>query len=737
MKKTRLRHLNYILVIFPVIFFLAQPPEFGRDTDYFRGYVITRPGIRIGLGVGLTDITIRSSSGMKIYEVDSDYKLIGKDVAEAQVKGHKEKLTEKFAVLVSHARTRKEAEAAAEDLRSKVENRVSVAENPEGGPLGSWQVKVGDFLTRGDALHCVSKLNKLGLRDIWIVREEVTEKDSRPFGLLLDRELIDLEGEIVLYFIPSNPQSFLTTNGKAYRGILTVRHTTAGIVLINTLNIDDYLQGVVPCELSPHEFGEIEAQKAQAIAARTYALKNLGRNNDLGFDLDDSPASQVYKGLSAESPLSTRAVQETKGQVALYQKALVDALYTSTCGGMTENVENVFPGQAAPYLRGVECTAEQGEEWTLKSDNALLPIVWNGRDVSEKITALMALNIIPGRPDPVYFREAADMGEAVAWTRSLLTSLGRKHDFSDPEDKTLNRSNLAVFLVGVLGWQERVKNLLLQSEADHVLKEFPEIKGDERNDLAYMIVSGVFPLMERSAGGETPLTRAELGFILSKVYALNQPLFQQGVLRRVEKNRLEITQDGTVKTYVLSPEAFLMRRLDGGLSFAKRIVLEGGESLNFIDHDGQVQLLEVDYAVPTNVLDRPSPFHRWQARMSREELEARINQFYPIGRLIDLVPKERGVSKRVTELKIVGSEGQEIVNGLKIRWVLGLRETDFVVDKELDESGRVTHFSFSGRGWGHGVGLCQVGAFRLAQLGFSSTDILKKYYQGITIGKAY
>jgi stage II sporulation protein D len=114
-----------------------------------------------------------------------------------------------------------------------------------------------------------------------------------------------------------------------------------------------------------------------------------------------------------------------------------------------------------------------------------------------------------------------------------------------------------------------------------------------------------------------------------------------------------------------------------------------------------------------------------------------INQFYPIGRLIDLIPKERGVSKRVTELQIVGSETQEIVNGLKIRWVLGLRETGFVVDKEVDEDGAVTHFTFSGRGWGHGVGLCQVGAFRMAQIGFSYKEILKKYYQGITIDKAY
>jgi stage II sporulation protein D len=737
MKKARLRHIRYIAIFFPAFFFLAGPPEFGRDTEFFRGFAIPRPAIRIGLGVGLTDITIRSSSGMKVYQVDKDYQLLGQDIAEAQVKGHREKLSERFAVQVSHTRTKQEAEAAARDLQAKVEYKVTAAENSEGGPLGAWQVKVGDFLTRGDALHCVSKLNKLGLKDVWIIREEVTEKDSRTFGLILEGGLIDLDGETVLYFIPSNPQSFLSYGGKPYRGILSVRHTLEGIVLINTVNIDEYLQGVVPCELSSYEFGEIEAQKAQAIAARTYALKNLGKHGALGFDLDDSPASQVYKGFGAETPMSTRAVQETKGQVALYKKELIDALYTSTCGGMTEDVENVFPGQASPYLKGVECTTEKEEEWTLKSDKSLLPILWNSRDISEKIAALMALRIIPEQFGAAYFRTPADFAEAQAWTRGLLTALGRKTDAWEQESKPLTHSGLAVFLVGVLGWQERVKNLLLQSEADHVLKDFPKLKGEERNDLAYLIVSGVFPPLERVGEAEPPVSRAELGFILSKVFAMHKPVFQQAILRRVEKNRLEIVQDGETKLLTLAPDAFLFRTLDNYPTFARRIVLEGGESVNFVVDDGQVRLLEVNFGAPTNVLDRPSPFHRWQVRMSRQELESRINQFYPIGRLIDLIPKERGVSKRVTELQIVGSETQEIVNGLKIRWVLGLRETGFVVDKEVDEDGAVTHFTFSGRGWGHGVGLCQVGAFRMAQIGFSYKEILKKYYQGITIDKAY
>ena len=86
---------------------------------------------------------------------------------------------------------------------------------------------------------------------------------------------------------------------------------------------------------------------------------------------------------------------------------------------------------------------------------------------------------------------------------------------------------------------------------------------------------------------------------------------------------------------------------------------------------------------------------------------------------------------------IKGSESQVVVKGLKVRYVLGLRENLFVIDREFDEEGKISYFIFSGRGWGHGVGLCQVGSFGMAQAGADYTEILKKYYQGTKIKKIY
>ena len=190
-------------------------------------------------------------------------------------------------------------------------------------------------------------LHQIGVIDTWILREEITEKESKPLWIFVKSELKSLNGKTDLYFIPSHSRSYLTFNGRDYRGIFVLRSTRKGMYLINVLNIEDYLKGVVPSELSPYTFSELEAHKAQAVAARTYAIGRLGMNKDLGFDFGDTPKTQYYTGMRAEHSLSNRAVDLTKGEVARYRGRLIDALYTSTCGGMTENIENIFGG---PYL---------------------------------------------------------------------------------------------------------------------------------------------------------------------------------------------------------------------------------------------------------------------------------------------------------------------------------------------------------------------------------------------------
>ncbi len=142
-------------------------------------------------------------------------------------------------------------------------------------------------------------------------------------------------------------------DGDPYRGLGEVWTNSGGTLAgINELALETYLYGVVPRELPPVPYGLAEAQKAQAVAARTYALANMGKRASDGYDLLPTTSDQVYGGVAAEHPISTAAVDETAGTVAVYQGALISTLYHSTSGGFTANSEDVY-ANFVPYLRGV------------------------------------------------------------------------------------------------------------------------------------------------------------------------------------------------------------------------------------------------------------------------------------------------------------------------------------------------------------------------------------------------
>jgi stage II sporulation protein D len=117
---------------------------------------------------------------------------------------------------------------------------------------------------------------------------------------------------------------------------------------------------------------------------------------------------------------------------------------------------------------------------------------------------------------------------------------------------------------------------------------------------------------------------------------------------------------------------------------------------------------------------------------------SRLSRSIPeVGTLLDLRVRRRGVSGRVLDLEVVGTAGTAHVRGGRVRSALGLREQLFVIDRTFDESGRVSKFTFTGRGWGHGVGMCQVGAYGLARAGFSYEKILKHFYTDVGVTKLY
>jgi len=735
MKIDRFRYFFILFVGF--FFFGGTPVEFGTEGAFFHGYMIPKPVIRVGLGTNLKDLRIRSSSGMKIYEVNTGYRIVNDDAAEAEIKGAGQKLTEKYVILLAHAKEREEADQLAASFRSRFGAGVSVAEDRDDDAAGVFEVKLGDFLTRGDALAKVAELNAAGFKDVWIDREEMIEEPSRPLWMLVGNELKSLDRSSELYFIPANPQSYLTLSGKSYRGFLVLSGTPRGIVVVNYVNIEDYLKSVVPGELSPGQFNAIEALKAQAVAARTYALKNMKQFDQFGYDLVDTPRSQLYVGMASESPLSTRAVEETKGEVVRYRGELINALYTSTCGGRTEDAEKVFAGRPVPYLKSVDCASEKQKEWSIEAKAPVAPITVDGRNASLDVALLIGLGIVPMGAEPPDFRKEAGFDEAVEWIQDVRRIVGVKDRGFVPDSASLNFTSLARLLVEAFGWQPRIEELLLPGEIDFLLKDLPQVQGKDRGPMAYCFQSGLFPASVRTGEPGRSVSRAELAVALARVIRDYKDFFKTGTFRAAGKGTIEVGQDFDRRTLALSNHVRLLRTIEGDTSFATKLTLLGGESIRWLERAGQVAYLEVFYPPNSNVLDRSSRFNRWQVRTSREDLERLINQSYAIGALADIAVRSRGDSGRVTELELKGSASSAIVRGFQIRAALGLRDTLFVIDRSYDEQGRVDQFTFSGRGWGHGVGLCQVGAYGMAVAGAKYPDILKKYYTGVKIDKIY
>jgi stage II sporulation protein D len=149
---------------------------------------------------------------------------------------------------------------------------------------------------------------------------------------------------------------FAMANGRRYRGRIHVvaGRGGAGLTLVNRLGVESYVAGVVGPEIGARRPNEDAAVLAQAVVSRSFALRNRGRWESLGFDAYADVRDQVYNGVAAETPQAWAAVRRTAGQVLRYRGDIIDAFFHSTCGYSTAGVEEAFAtARARPYLRPV------------------------------------------------------------------------------------------------------------------------------------------------------------------------------------------------------------------------------------------------------------------------------------------------------------------------------------------------------------------------------------------------
>jgi stage II sporulation protein D len=177
--------------------------------------------------------------------------------------------------------------------------------------------------------------------------------------------------------VRSTNDGTLTLRGQPYRGELRVQQAPGGgLTVVNRLDMETYLQGVVPREIGRFDLDIYEAIKAQAVAARTYAYTYLGRRAQQGFDVYATVEDQVYGGAGAENETVNRAVRETSGEILAYNGRPITAYYHSTCAGYTAAVDEVWNNPPVPYLVAVRDVDPSGQAYDRSSSRFSWTVNW-------------------------------------------------------------------------------------------------------------------------------------------------------------------------------------------------------------------------------------------------------------------------------------------------------------------------------------------------------------------------
>lgn len=247
--------------------------------------------------------------------------------------------------------------------------------------------------------------------------------------------------------LPENNPCVLSINNVPYRGVVEVRRLQGSdMTVINIVEMHEYLYGSVPAEIGGRS--PAEAIKAQAVAAKMYAINSIGKHAKQGFDICNSVHCQVYKGFSVETPEANAAIDAVKEKVITYNGKLAASIfYFSSSGGMTESSEYVW-GTPYPYLVSVEDKYETGRSWNYNWTKVykvsdimkMVPDVGEIYGISidsrSPVGRVTSITIRGSKKQNTYFRERC---------RTILSLSSQWYDIStDADVSILNKNGQAV-----------------------------------------------------------------------------------------------------------------------------------------------------------------------------------------------------------------------------------------------------------------------------------------------------
>jgi SpoIID/LytB domain protein len=258
-------------------------------------------------------------------------------------------------LVISTHRSFESAETSAKNWQAKgVAVEIAQPEN--------WQVwaKRDRYDSTVNRLLLQQDLKIKGLTSSYLDRKTITARPTLSWeinGFRYNRHEVDI----------TSAQGVIQVGNQRFGGNLRFQPNSYGsYTLINQVPVETYLRGVVPYEIGSK--APETAVQAQAILARTYALRNLRRFKIDGYELCATTQCQVYEGLNGSTAMADQAISATTGQVLTYGNQLIDALYSSTTGGVTAAFEDVWEGTPRPYLQP-KIDAYPNKVWDLNTHN--------------------------------------------------------------------------------------------------------------------------------------------------------------------------------------------------------------------------------------------------------------------------------------------------------------------------------------------------------------------------------
>ncbi|NWJ40334.1 MAG: SpoIID/LytB domain-containing protein [Geothrix sp.] len=610
------------------------------------------------------------------------------------------------------------ASAEAASLMKRLKELGEAPDKVKVPDADTWRVLTGHFREAGEAEPVLQKLQDLGYEELWVASESRSSQPRKGRALYAitdryERRPLPLAG---IWLRPAGELTALQGKGR-YRGKVEIHPNAQGrLTVVNTVDLETYLRGVVPKEMGAWEFPSLEALKAQAVAARTYAVANRGKRAADGFDMGDTVADQVYGGRDGEQALTDRAIAETEGLFATYGGKPIQALFMANCGGHTTDVAHVFGGNAPylsavscypvrpltlPYASGVAVTAEGQQPW-----------------LSWELLRLASVALPPEWLAGERLAKAATPDDLAGPVRILQQRLAL-------EARPLARDgHLVLALARAFGFQRIVEGQERPQDAAYFL---PDSLPEDRLLAAFLTRRGVIPASAWAAS--EPITLRQALQALGRLWQELEPFTPgEGSLlmdRQVRRKR------GGPEPLPMAPTLLLAEESpDGSLRLVAKSDIQVGDRLKWIPgEDGPAQVLVRRLDPDGAAWDRYNPTAHWRVEYTEAELLAMVRKRVYVPGIRDLKAEHDGQG-RVLDLTLVDTKGApHRVHGMHIRGLLGLKDNVF---RWLTVGqGATRRWIFYGRGWGHGLGMCQTGAYGMALEGATFEQILQHYYPGV------